>query len=339
MPTINVTEVDAVAQSCPTCGSYIHRFLDRCPRCGWARVAAYIPLIPDPPPHIEGPLPRTHAELARWLAAHEVPRDVASKRMDDIASIDEREPLAGELISSVAINSFRRADGSYNGAPYLAALARFFAHKDGRIRVRVMAEKIGYRYQGGVPEYPGPTDAKLTYGDGYLLLLTSRGEVITKIPPERILFATSFVQQTGGSSWLGLRFGHVIYFPDHTFTGGALRVTWAVGAGATRTFILGNRDGWSTRKGPSGFYYGLVQIIGIWANMGACARQAEIGLPPYARELGFNAVDPAPESQAPAARGPEGIPEALNGLDELRAKRLVTDEEYAAKRAEILARL
>jgi hypothetical protein len=173
---------------------------------------------------------------------------------------------------------------------------------------------------------------------GYLQLLTSRGEVIAKILPERILFATSFVQQTGGSSWLGLSFGHVIYFPDHTFTGGALRVTWAVGAGATRTFMLGNRDGWSTRKGEPGFYFGLVQIIGTWANMGACARQAEIGLPPYAREIGFDAADPSPESEAPAGRGPQSVPEALTGLDELRAKRLITDEEYAAKREEILAR-
>jgi hypothetical protein len=144
-----------------------------------------------------------------------------------------------------------------------------------------------------VPDYPGPTDAKLTYGDGFLQLLTSRDETIARIPPEGVLFATSFVQQTGGSSWMGFSFGHVVYFPNHTFTGGALRVTWAVGAGATQTFALGNRDGgWSTRKGEPGFYYGLVQILGSWANIGALARQAEIGLPPYARELGFKCARP-----------------------------------------------
>ncbi len=343
MTEIDVMDLHAVETICPSCGSYVHRFLDGCPRCGWVRPAAYVPVIPDPPPPVPHPLPRTQSEFRRWLIQASVPADVARDRINEIAEIDDREPLAGELIAAMAINSVLGPDGHYNGAPYLAASGRFFAEKSGRIHVKKMAETIGYRYQGGVPEFPGPTDASLTYAEGNLVLRTSRGQTIAAIPPERVLFATSYVEETGSSSLMGISFGHVIYFPNHTFTGGALGVTWAFEPSALRTLMIGNRDGWATRKGEPGFYYGLVQLIGSWANMGAFARQAEIGLPPYAREIGFDAADPSPDADALPSASPQsdraGIRMALVDLEDLRERKLINEVEYHEKRAEILARL
>jgi len=338
--TINVMEPDAVERFCPSCGSYVHRYLDHCAYCGWARLPAYLPLIPDPAPAIDGPLPTTRAQLARWLALNHVPPDVARERMADTSGLDDEEQLADQVFRAAAINSIKDANGDYNSAPYIAAVARWAADKMGRLQVRVMAQKLGYRYLGGVPEFPGPTDATLTYAGGHLLLRTSLGQVIAQIRPEQILFAKSSVQKTGGGSWLGLSFGHVIYFPDHSFIGGAVSVTWAMGNRATRTFVLGNRDGWAETKGQPDFYFGLLQVIGGWANTGACARQAEIGFPPYARELGFDAPD---EPERPTPPSPSGsqinVVDALASLDQLKAKRLVGDDEYRAKRSEILGRL
>ena len=365
METIVVTELHAVPTICPTCGSYFHRYLDQCPSCSWPRAAAYMPLMTDPLPSIDEPLPRTKSELGSWLASHDVSPELNANATSELSIIDDREPLADRLISAVAAKSIKGPNGEYNTAPYSAAVGRFFAHKLGRTKLREMAEKLTYRYQGGVPDFPGPTDSVLTYADGYLLLRTSRGEVIARIAPERVLFATSFVEQTGTSSLIGLSFGHVIYFPDDSFIGGALRVIWSIGGGATNTFVVGNREGWTTRKGEPGFYFGLVQLIGSWANMGAYARQAEIGLPPYARELGFDAPDPIPEASAQSGRTAElqrlvsdidrlraqrrladetspetgGVIAALTTLNELLTRQMITDDEYQAKRAEILRRL
>jgi hypothetical protein len=73
--------------------------------------------------------------------------------------------------------------------------------------------------------------------------------------------------------------------------------------------------------------------------MGAHARQIEIGLPPYARELGFKAPDKPDHPPASHSRAEDDVVEALGSLDQLKAKHLISDDEYRAKRSEILARL
>jgi len=60
--------------------------------------------------------------------------------------------------------------------------------------------------------------------------------------------------------------------------------------------------------------------------------------PAFAPPVSFPSTPPTPPSPPPAPASPDTA-EALRQLDELRAKNLVTDEEYQEKRKAILDRL
>jgi Short C-terminal domain len=59
--------------------------------------------------------------------------------------------------------------------------------------------------------------------------------------------------------------------------------------------------------------------------------------PSYAPPVTFPSTSPPPPAAPPS--GPSDPAEALRQLDDLRAKNLITDEEYQAKRKAILDRL
>jgi hypothetical protein len=288
MSNIDVTDLHAVEITCPSCGSYIHRFLDRCIWCGWRRVPAYMDLTPGPQPTVEY-LPRRAIDLVPWLVKHRVNEDRIRACIAEMDGLDERDPGAPDVVASLALAQIPNAAGERSTGPYLAAVGKMFADKTARMHLRTMLRKIGYRYLGGLSDALEPFDATLDYRDGALILARSSGHAAATVTAERIIGAHSQLHETGGGSSFGISFGHVLYFPDFSFLGGALSVVFVDDRGALHEFSVGNRDGgWSTKKGKPDFYVGVVQLLASWANMGAFARQAEIGLPAYARELGLS---------------------------------------------------
>jgi hypothetical protein len=93
-----------------------------------------------------------------------------------------------------------------------------------------------------------------------------------------------------------------------------LRNTWGIGFGNVFTWIFR-------------------MVLAIWAWTGARTRMAEIGIDRYIDELGLKPVVETLVQPEPAVRG------SLAVLDGLRRDGLITDEEYARKRVEILDRL
>lgn len=244
-------------------------------------------LTPDPPPVVND-LPRRSADLIPWLLRHGVAEDRIRACMAEVGGIDERDAGAADVVAALALAQIPNAAGERSTGPYLAAVGRMFADKTGRIHLRIMSRKLGYRYLGGLADALEPFDATLDYLNGALVLARSSGQIAAAVPPERVLGAHAQLHQTGGTTSLGISFGHILYFPDFSFLGGALSVVFLDDRGALRQFSVGNREGgWTTKKGKPDFYLGLVQLIASWANMGAFARQSEVGLPGYASELGL----------------------------------------------------
>ncbi|OFV79733.1 MAG: hypothetical protein A2W26_10775 [Acidobacteria bacterium RBG_16_64_8] len=279
----DVMDLNAVDPICNGCGSYFHRFLDKCPNCGWNRGSAYAPVVPSEVGRVDG-LPRTKPALDTWLKAHAVDSATSRKALSEVATVDDRTDLGKGVIAAVA---HWVLDDDAMGQ-YIAAVGRYMTDRQGQINLRTMVEKIGYRYLGGYPDAPQPADVRLSYARQMLVLRTDRNAELLGIKPDRLMFASPMIEERHRSSWLGFSFGSVVYFPElDPIVGGAASITWITEAGAPATIQLANREGWFARGGQPGFYFGLVNVIGTWANMGAVARQAEIGLPRYAKELGF----------------------------------------------------
>ena len=86
----------------------------------------------------------------------------------------------------------------------------------------------------------------------------------------------------------------------------------------------------------------LARWLGIVAAGAAERRWTAVGPQRHAHELGLAAAPaggwPDPIAEAPAT-GPSTVVDALRLLEELRAAGLVSDDEYGAKRREILDRI
>jgi len=335
---INVHDLEPVPMQCPSCGAYVHRYLDGCPWCGWSRPSLYSPVVPRRSKR-PADLPTTQAELSNWLDAHRVPAQIKRSRLADGANITPGEIGASEAFAGLALGSLTDENGDFDWGALNAGPARYFALMMGA-RSDAAFKLLTHRYFGGLPLAPDPTDVNLRMSGRNLILRSTNGRVLAEIPPERVITAHASLHRTGGSSWTGISFGHVIYFPDHSFLGGALTVVFAGENGATLQFSVGNRDGLFAKKGPAEQYQDLVQLIGGLANMAALARQSEIGFPNYARELGFSVEDASSTAQprAKAAAG-DDLAASLRSLDGLHRDGLITDREYQKKRAEILARI
>jgi Short C-terminal domain len=86
-------------------------------------------------------------------------------------------------------------------------------------------------------------------------------------------------------------------------------------------------------------------FAGFLSGFPAYVRARVVGPPParympppsYAPPVTFPSTSPPPPAAPPS--GPSDPAEALRQLDDLRAKNLITDEEYQAKRKAILDRL
>jgi len=100
---------------------------------------------------------------------------------------------------------------------------------------------------------------------------------------------------------------------------------------------VANRRGLLASRARDDHFEALAQWLGVLAAAAAERRWTEVGLPAYLAELGPAAGGPA-ESPPPVGAS-SSIQATLVELEGLRAAGLVAEDEYAAKRREILARL
>jgi hypothetical protein len=204
----------------------------------------------------------------------------------ELSNVDEGWPGAAEVFEAAAL-CLIPTGGEPTLGPFMAALASMTARRIGQTQVREMLRRVPYRYLGGLPGVE-PGDAKVEWvRDNQLVVTSARGHVLAVIPPERMLAASTFLHESGPTANVGIGFGHVLYFPDFSFLGGALNLAWVNDRGGLSQFSIGNRDGLLVSKGPAEFYHGLTLLLGSWGNMAATAHQWLVGPIQYARELGF----------------------------------------------------
>jgi hypothetical protein len=226
---------------------------------------------------------------------------------------------------------------------------------------------------GPTPFLPaGPASADATavkLADGSLAVLARPGgRALAKIPLEHIVAATPILKgRPQPGAWAGLHMGGRALVPRRPILDGDLLVTFAAREAAGQV-ALANRRGLLVEKARPDHYAILARWLGILAAAAAESRWIAVGPAAYAADLGLGAdacvtdtgasVAPPPPSgpalepaRPPAAApgtasaaggdpgGATGVRRALEELEELRAAGLVTADEYAAKRQEILDRL
>lgn len=259
---------------CRPCGSYVHRYLPKCPSCGLGRVSEF---------------PRAVEEWAKAESG-------------DIAAVARRE--------------------------YNARLIRL-SGKDKPNR---------YRYLGDLPGHP-PCDATIEYGGDKNIVLVGSTGPLAFVNPAYVLTMMAFERKVAYSNWFIVSMGQVAVAQQPLADGGAMTVVFSSG-GELRQFSVGNKSGMLTPKYPFIAYVAEIGLIGLYAEAFPLAREAEIGPVAYARELGLSRLadeyDVAATSQQAA---PADVAQSLRSLASLRDDGLISAEEFASKRAEILKRL
>ncbi|MDR3546233.1 MAG: SHOCT domain-containing protein [Candidatus Limnocylindrales bacterium] len=204
--------------------------------------------------------------------------------------------------------------------------------------VGYLAEALPYRMVGdGVPI----TDqADLALRDGAL---------VAQVRPSRVLLAEiplpSILAAAPGHGSVVLYYAPGPNAPVAGPSGGATN-----GAGPLRLTVA-NRRGLFVARARDAHFEDFARWLGVLTAAAAEQRWTEIGLPSYLVELGLatpGAAVPSVAVGASASAGPATVPAvtsssaiatSLQELERLRAAGLVAEDEYSAKRREILARL
>jgi hypothetical protein len=317
---------------CPACQGFVHPFLGCCPACGAERPSRY-----------------GEAIATGSLGARALLEDEATHRAVQQVSLRySLKPHAGLEPTDVLPVGFGIVAGS---APYRAT-----ATADGPTPFLA----------GG----PASADASaVTIADGSLAVLARPGgRALAKIPLEHVVAATPIVKgRPEPAAWAGLRLGGRALVPRRPILKGDLLVTFSAREAAGQV-ALANRRGLLAEKARPDHYVILARWLGILAAAAAESRWIAVGPAAYAADLGLGAdvratdtgasMVPTPASgpaletaQPPAAAsgaasaaggaagGATGVRRSLEELEELRTAGLVTADEYAAKRQEILDRL
>ncbi len=293
---------------CARCGSYVHSFLDRCPACGTARTSLF--------------------EAA--VAGEDIAPSIVSEEVIAAAGIAMRRNMLtsrGRGVGSTALP----VDAGYG-----LDLADLFNQ---------IASVIKYRVTG--PGRDSPRDVRLRVdGDGLRLEDMKTAANVRALSLDHVL-STIAVARAGrrlpGWAGVSLADGAVALgrLPDVV---GDL-VVIHVGPQAPSAIGIGNRSGLFASIARPDHYEELARWLGVAAAVAAGRRVAEVGAVAYASELGLR----TPADRPTGRRGDTPTVEprlprnstaaALRDLEELRAGGLVTDDEYARKRREILDRL
>jgi hypothetical protein len=325
---------------CETCAAYTHVYIDACVGCGaqvgtfsgWARLAAV----------------QTQGDVVRKRLADQV----STARFSDWLNNNRTEPDARreEAIIDDAISTFiliGREEG-FEPDDYVAEQRDKWMRSTNRTKEQRSIpyfDQLPLRYLGGIPAYPSSADVDVVATrDG--ISLRARSTTMISLRYEQMIGAWAFPEDVPISTFrIGFVSGPVAFFPGaSTFRGGGIAFA-AAQDGNPIAFALGNRTGLFARKGYLEYFIGLVQSVGGLIGDSARLREAEVGPWQYADELGLQCPVPGPtpvtteerpETSEPTL--PNGITMLLADLEQARTAGLLTEEEYSAKRSEILAR-
>jgi len=205
-----------------------------------------------------------------------------------------------------------------------------------------LADALAYRFRAGGDPAAGADRGRLEVGEADLVVRVQHpARELARVPLDAILAASSAVRGRRADAWAGLVFEERRERTSLPPLDGDLVLAHATPTGLGR-IALANRTGLLAPRARPDHYEILVRWIGIVAAAAAERRWIAVGAPRHAHELGLAAAPrggwPAPLADPPAA-GPAGVAEALRLLDELRQAGLLSGDEYAAKRREILARI
>ena len=293
--------------SCGACGSYVHPFLGACPACGMARRSRY-----------EDALAAPDLGLRASLA----------------------DPLVIEGVRQVVLRYTMKLNREPEAAPVRAGLA-------------IVANSLAYRV-------PAAGTSAASSEAGHLDLIEDVVVVREHNPSREIhrvrldaILAIGYAArgQRRADAWAGLVFDGRPEQASPPSLDGDLVVTHAGDTGLAR-FALANRRGIFVASARADHFEIVTRWLGMLAGAAAEERWMAVGPLRYAVQLGLVAgvADETPSAAAePAAAARAGMEppvpvttslrDALETLEQLRAARLVTEDEYAAKRREILARL
>jgi len=293
--------------SCGACGSYVHPFLGACPACGMARRSRY-----------EDALAAPDLGLRSSLA----------------------DPLVIEGVRQVVLRYTMKLNREPETAPVRAGLA-------------IVANSLAYRV-------PAAGTSAASSEAGHLDLIEDVVVVREHNPSREIhrvrldaILAIGYAArgQRRADAWAGLVFDGRPERASPPSLEGDLVVTHAGDTGLAR-FALANRRGIFVASARADHFEIVTRWLGMLAGAAAEERWMAVGPLRYAVQLGLVAgvADETPSAAAePAAAARAGMEppvpvttslrDALETLEQLRAARLVTEDEYAAKRREILARL
>lgn len=293
--------------SCGACGSYVHPFLGACPVCGVARRSRYEDAIAAP--------------------------DLGLR-------VSLADPLVIEQVREVVLRYTMKLNREPEAAPVRAGLA-------------IVAGSLAYRI-------PAAGTSAASSEAGHLDLLEDVVIIREHNPSREIhrvrLDAILAIGHAAGGqrradAWAGLVLDGRPEQASPPSLDGDLVVTHAGDTGLAR-FALANRRGIFVARARADHFEIVARWLGMLAGAAAEERWMAVGPRRYAVQLGLVAgvVDEtrsaAAEPGAAARAGMEppvpattSLRDALETLEQLRAARLVTDDEYAAKRREILARL
>jgi hypothetical protein len=213
----------------------------------------------------------------------------------------------------------------------------------------IIAGSIIYRVRVAGADATSSDQGSFELGDEALLIREKRPiRDVHRVPLEAILAIAHAGAGHPAGSWAGLVFEGRLDSTAAPAVDGDLVVTSAGERGLER-LALANRRGILAARARADHF----QIVGSWLGMlagaAAEARWSAVGARDYATELGLVPGETLPgadaagdgpvRSPAAAVAGAATVREALEALEELRAVGLVSDDEYAVKRREILARL
>jgi Short C-terminal domain len=297
---------------CESCDGYVHPFLDACPGCGAPHGSLYDAVVREP--------------------------DLGLRALLE-------EPRVTDMVRGIVARYSLRSIGTPTATEVVAAFS-------------VVAESLAYdvRVVG-----PGEARSKAAYvelaADDLVVRERNPSREVARVPLVRIVAARAASKgDRGAGGWAGLvafgrRESDALPAVD-----GNLVVTFGGPDGPGRV-AFANRRGLTVARGRPDHYAIMARWLAIIAAVAAESRWLAIGPARHAAEIGLAAPAPAAPATAAIAASPAGGPtiavpaappsepamvtvtEALATLEELRARGLVTEAEYADKRREILARL
>lgn len=205
-----------------------------------------------------------------------------------------------------------------------------------------VADALAYRLRVGGDPGAASDRAHLEIGDRDLVVQErSPGRELVRVPLDAILAVSPAARGRRADAWAGITFESRREQTAPPPLDGDLVVAHGARAGLGR-IALANRTGLLAARARQDHYAILARWIGVAAAAAAERRWTAVGPRRHAHELGLADAPPdgwpAADADAPDGR-PASVADALRLLDELRAASLVSDDEYAAKRREILDRI